>query len=134
MNGNDKASTPALFDARVDDRVRKHTAPGVNARIDRLTNATLKESVDGGRDAMIARLKELDREWDVDRALMANFAIIGTLTHELGRRHHHNWTYLFRAQLGFLFMHALVGWCPPLPVLRRLASAPPKRSPRSAPP
>lgn len=120
MNGNDKASIPALFDARVADRVRRHTARTANARIDRLTNARLKQSVEGGREAMIARLKELDREWDVDRALMANFAVLGSLTHELGRRHHHAWTYLFRAQLGFLFLHAVVGWCPPLPILRRL--------------
>jgi hypothetical protein len=120
MNGNDMASTPTLFDARTDDRVRKHTASSVNARIDRLSHATLAESVNGGRDAMIARLKQLDREWDVDRALMLNFAVIGTLTHELGRRHHRNWTYLLRAQLAFLFMHAVAGWCPPLPVLRRL--------------
>jgi hypothetical protein len=29
-------------------------------------------------------LDELDREWDVDRALMANFAIVGGVTFAVG--------------------------------------------------
>ncbi|MFO7562647.1 MAG: hypothetical protein R6X02_08375 [Enhygromyxa sp.] len=66
----------------------------------------------------MARLKELDREWSIDRALMANFAILGGVSSELGRRFR-TWRWFFRAQQGFLLMHAVVGWCPPLPVFRR---------------
>ncbi len=110
----------ATLDARDSDRVRRHTSPEVNAKIDRLARATIEENAQAGRDAMIVRLQELDREWDVDRALMANFAVLGTITYELGRRQHRNWMLLFRAQMGFLLIHAIAGWCPPLPVLRRL--------------
>jgi hypothetical protein len=108
------------LDPREDDRVRRHTSAPVNLKIDRLTRAVIEDCATGGRDMIVTRLKELDREWDVDRALMANFAVIGGVTLALSERHHENWKYLFRAQLGFLLMHAVVGWCPPLPVFRRL--------------
>jgi hypothetical protein len=110
----------AIFDVRSDDRIRRHTSPDVNAKIDLFTRASIDEVVAGGRDAMVARLKELDREWDVDRALMTNFAVAGSVTHELGRHVHKGFTHFFHAQLGFLFMHAVVGWCPPLALFRRL--------------
>lgn len=102
------------------DRVRDHTAAHVVARLDRLAEAEVRARAEGGRDAIVARLAELDREWNVDRALMANFALLGGLSFELGRRVHRAFTGLFRAQLAFLLLHAVAGWCPPLPVLRRL--------------
>lgn len=30
------------------------------------------------------------------------------------------WLYTFGTQMGFLLVHATVGWCPPVAVLRRL--------------
>ncbi len=36
-----------------------------------------------------------------------------------GRRRK-GWLYLFGAQLGFLMLHATMGWCPPVVVWRRL--------------
>ena len=110
----------AIRDARSDDRIRRHTSPDVNAAIDRSSRASIDDAVSAGRDAIVARLKELDREWDVDRALMTNFAIAGSITHELGHRVHRGFTPFFRAQMGFLLMHAVVGWCPPLVLFRRL--------------
>lgn len=59
------------------DRVRKHTAPEVNERIDQLTHASVEAAARGGREAMQRRIAELDHEWDVDRALMVNFALAG---------------------------------------------------------
>jgi hypothetical protein len=104
----------------IHDRVRNHTAPPVNERIDRLTMATLRELQGKGPEAIAARIAELDREWDIDRALMANFALLGGLTLQLGLRRSKAWLYLFQAQMAFLLMHATMGWCPPTPVFRRL--------------
>jgi hypothetical protein len=109
-----------MFDHRADDRVRRRTPAHVNARIDRQTRASVDDSAALGQDAIVARLQEIDREWDVDRALMLNFAILGSLTYELGRHRHWGWMVFFRIQQAFLGVHALVGWCPPLPVFRRL--------------
>lgn len=123
---------PALATARDlhGDRVREHTAPEVNERIDRLTRASVEECKRGGRDAIVRRLAQLDEEWDVDRALMVNFAVAGGLTFSLGisrfAAHHgfgsrpKGFLYFFGAQLGFLLLHGVAGWCPPAAVFRRL--------------
>ena len=112
------------------DRVREHTPELVNARIDRLTQCSAQATADGGRDAVLRRLAELDHEWDIDRALMVNFAVLGGTAFALGlfRRERtfpfgsqrNGFLYLFGAQLGFLFWHGAVGWCPPVSIFRRL--------------
>ncbi|HET7538211.1 MAG TPA: DUF2892 domain-containing protein [Polyangiaceae bacterium] len=110
--------------------MRAHTAPGVNERIDRMTQAEADAAVAGGADAVSRRLWKLDQEWDVDRALMVNFAIAGGATLSLGLLRYRlspafsarrkGFLYFFGAQLAFLLLHGVVGWCPPASVFRRL--------------
>jgi len=112
------------------DRVRAHTPDKVNRRIDATTEGTVAQTTRGGRDSIVERLAELDREWDVDRALMANFAVVGGAFYMLGlTRPNHRpsfaprrspWLYPLGVQIAFLMLHATVGWCPPVPVFRRL--------------
>ena len=76
--------------------------------------------------ALVARLDKLDREWTVDRAVMLSFGITGALSALLAMRELRRtgrvgpFGVLFATQLGFLINHAVRGWCPPLPILRRL--------------
>src|SRR5690606_16646712 len=65
------------------------------------------------------RLKELDREWDIERALEANAAALAFTGILLGARTDRRWFLLPAAVTAFLFQHAVQGWCPPLPILRR---------------
>lgn len=112
------------------DRVRRHTAPYVNARIDRLAHANVAATVQAGPEAVRQRLSELDHEWDVDRALMVNFAVAGGAFFAAGMLRYANppvfgarpkgLLYFFGAQLGFLFLHGVAGWCPPASLFRRL--------------
>ena len=112
------------------DRVRQHTAPHVNERIDQLTRAAVDHALQGGPDATRRRLTELDHEWDVDRALMVNFAVAGAVTSGLGLARYASspwfaprrkgFLVFFGAQLGFLLLHGIVGWCPPASLFRRL--------------
>lgn len=112
------------------DRVREHTAPPVNARIDALTRATIDATLSGGPQAIERRSLELDAEWDIDRALMVNFAVAGGASFSIGLSRYVNspllgprrkgMLYFFGAQLGFLLLHGLVGWCPPASLFRRL--------------
>ena len=102
-----------------DNRVRRSTAPEINRRID----AQIEESVRYHAlypEKIDRRLLELDREWDIERALEANAAAIsvfGVLMGLMGRRGF----YLLPGLVGgFLLQHAISGWCPPVPVLRRL--------------
>jgi len=99
-------------------RVSEHTRPQVNAQLQRQLEANVAyyarhpEQID-------ARLKELDREWDIERALEANagsLALMGLGLGLLNRR----WRLVSVAVTGFLAHHAIKGWCPPLPILRRM--------------
>src|SRR5690606_7626240 len=107
-----------------------HTAPNVTECIDRQTEANVDAVVARGNDAIVRRLAELDKEWDIDRALMVNFALVGGAAFATGLARYANsppfspkrkgLLYFFGAQLGFLLLHGTVGWCPPASVLRRL--------------
>ncbi|WBK02028.1 hypothetical protein MMG94_05570 [Methylocystis parvus OBBP] len=66
------------------------------------------------------RLSELDREWDVERALEANASTVALAGLALGLLGDRRWLAIPVAVAGFLLQHAVQGWCPPLPVLRRL--------------
>jgi hypothetical protein len=107
------------------DLIRDKSSAAANARIDRETRGAIEEA-SGSTAHLRERLEELDREWDIDRALMLNFAIAGgisaTMTlFEVARRGRPGFFgALLYTQLGFLAYHALKRWCPPMPVFRRL--------------
>ena len=66
------------------------------------------------------RLGELDREWDTERILETNASSLALLGIGLGITLSRKWFILPAVVMGFLLQHALQGWCPPLPVLRRM--------------
>lgn len=100
-------------------RVSQHTAEEVNKKI---ADATQK-SISFFRshpEQIPSRLKQLDREWDIERALETNASTLIVITCLLGFTLS---TLFFVVPLlvgAFLLQHALQGWCPPLPVLRRM--------------
>ena len=120
--------TPAPIDWHppLGDRVRAHTSRKALARIDRETQLSLDRHARGSLLAMLRRLAELDREWDLDRWLMIGFAgAAGTsaalsLWQASRRGRPGPFTVVLAAQLFFLGFHALRGWAPPVAVLRRL--------------
>jgi len=99
-------------------RVPEHTPRQVNEQIRRRTEANvLRFSQDpAGLDH---RLRELDKEWDIERTLQTNFASIVLLGIGLGTTIHRRWLALPAVAAGFMVQHALQGWCPPMPVFRR---------------
>ncbi|MEW6168359.1 MAG: hypothetical protein AB1651_11765 [Pseudomonadota bacterium] len=102
------------------DRVRRHTPPQLNARIDQETELSVREHLAAGPEAVQRRLDELDREWDIERVLetMAPALILKGLA--MSMLHDRRWLVLSGAVAGFLLQHAVQGWCPPIPLLRRL--------------
>lgn len=92
----------------------------VNEHIRDTTKENVARHVESGSEAIERRLAELDYEWDIDRVLEANAAtavLAGVLLGAtLDRR-----CYLLPALVGgFLLQHAIQGWCPPVPLLRRM--------------
>lgn len=67
------------------------------------------------------RLRELDREWDIERVLEANASALSLMGFMLAlARRDRRWLLLPFGVSAFLLQHALQGWCPPVPLLRRL--------------
>ncbi len=101
-------------------RVMRHTARHVNAEICRQIEENVTRTAAGGVAAINRRLAELDREWDIERTLEANAATASLIGLTLGATVDRRW-FLFPAVVaGFLLQHAVQGWCPPVPVFRRL--------------
>jgi hypothetical protein len=102
-----------------EERVPANTDDRINRRIEREMLQRLyyyrehTEEID-------ERLAELAEEWDIERTLETNASalISASVLWSLlaGRR-----SLLLAAGVSaFLLQHALQGWCPPLPILRRL--------------
>lgn len=70
-----------------------------------------------------SRLNQLDKEWDIERAIEMNASALAFIGVALGFFHHPYWLILPAGVTAFLFQHAVQGWCPPVPVLRKLDSA-----------
>jgi hypothetical protein len=101
------------------NRVPDNTSDNVNEEILRQIEERVRYYA--GRPKKIAqRLRELDEEWDIERAIEANAAAIGFSGIVLGATVDRRWLTLPALVTAFLFQHAIQGWCPPVPILRRL--------------
>lgn len=67
-----------------------------------------------------SRLRELDAEWDIERTLEANASTLAFAGIVFGVTVDRRWLALPGIVTAFLFQHAVLGWCPPLPLLRRM--------------
>jgi hypothetical protein len=101
-------------------RVPESTAEHINATIRRETEAKIAEFASADRAAINQRLSDLEHEWDTERTLEANAATLALIGLGLGVTVSRLWFAFPAVIAGFLLQHALQGWCPPLPVLRRL--------------
>lgn len=61
-----------------------------------------------------------ENEWDIERAIEANASTLAFVGVLLGYFVHPYWLALPGLVTAFLFQHAIQGWCPPVPILRRL--------------
>ncbi|MBF0333545.1 MAG: DUF2892 domain-containing protein [Alphaproteobacteria bacterium] len=101
------------------NRVSEHTKPAINESILNATEASVRHHA-RHPETIVGRLRELDQEWDIERALEANAATLALMGVALGATVDRRWLALPAMVTAFLLQHALQGWCPPLPVLRRL--------------
>jgi hypothetical protein len=100
------------------ERVPVHTASSVNRRIREKMEKQVHYYADHP-EKIENRLQELDREWDVERTLEANASSLALLGLGLGLMNR-KFLVIPGMVTGFLLMHAFQGWCPPVPLLRRL--------------
>ena len=100
-------------------RVENNTCDEINRDIERETAKNVARVAAAGPEAIGRRLKELDREWDIERTLEANAATIALVALGLGFFVSRKWFRFPVVITGFLLQHALQGWCPPVPLFRR---------------
>jgi hypothetical protein len=101
------------------DRVRRHSPPAANLAVDQKIRERVRETVD--LNALRSRrIAELETEWDMERTLNTNAATLALTGAVLGTTVSRKWFWLTGTVLSFLFEHAVRGWCPPLPLLRKL--------------
>lgn len=102
------------------DRVRANTAEQINRQIDRGIEARVRDYAQRSADDITRRIHELDHEWDIERLLEANASALAFTGLVLGLTRSRKWLILPSVVLLFLFQHAIQGWCPPVPLFRRL--------------
>jgi hypothetical protein len=105
---------------KVYDRGRGQSSDEMNRLIDRETQGRVRRAAAEGVSGINERLAELDREWDLDRVLQTNASTLSLIGITLAATHSKKWAILPGVVLPFLFQHAVQGYCPPLPILRRI--------------
>ena len=101
------------------ERVAHSTSDAANSAI----QAEIRDSIRWHADhpeEIPSRLRELDAEWDIERTLEANASTLAFTGVVLGATVDRRWLALPAVVTAFLFQHAIQGWCPPLPILRRM--------------
>lgn len=103
------------------DRVRAHTGDEVQAEIDQEAQRRVESLHGASTEVLTGRLDDLRREWDVERALEVNASTLILISSIAAGVRTRSWGFAAPAVVAaFLLQHGLQGWCPPLPVLRRL--------------
>jgi hypothetical protein len=101
-------------------RVPEHTTERVNEQISRHTEANVIRYGAAGPEAIDRRLAELEREWDIERALEANAGTLAAVGAGLALLVDRRFALIPLVVGGFLLQHAVQGWCPPVAILRRM--------------
>ena len=100
-------------------KVFLNTDPLVNAEIKKQTIKNLKVYKNCSEEELTDRIWQLGQEWDTERILEATASaflvvcsLLGVKIRRLG--------FILTGAIGlFMLQHALHGWCPPLPLVRK---------------
>ena len=115
MDTNYETNNANLF-----DRVRNATDQEINTRIDDVTNSNIQFYSNRPVWEIKQRITVLEQEWDIERVLEVNASTLALTGLILGVSVNKKWLALPAVVLTFLLQHGLQGWCPPLPILRRM--------------
>ena len=101
------------------DRVPRHTSDEINRRIRKQTEERVRYYANNPA-RIDRRLRQLDEEWDIERVLETNASALAFTGVALAATRDSRWLALPALVTAFLFQHAVQGWCPPIPIFRRL--------------
>src|SRR5215207_7523287 len=101
------------------DRVQAHTAEAINQRIKEEARSRVLAAANSSKEGLSRRIEDLEREWDIERFLEMNASALALTGVILGLLWNRKFFLIPCLVLPFLFQHAIQGWCPPIPILRR---------------
>lgn len=107
-------------DVNIKDRVKESFPGDVNQNMDikvlnrmhRYRNHTIGE--------INQRLEKIRHEWDMDRTLEVNASSLAFAGIVMGIFSGKKWFFLPFIAAGFLLQYGIQGWCPPVPLFRKL--------------
>lgn len=108
------------LNAAMGDQVRANTGATTQRKIDSKIRQQIIHYASQPKEVITRRIFELEREWDIERVLEANAAGLALSSLVYGLTVNKKCLALTGTILGFLMLHAVQGWCPPVPALRRL--------------
>lgn len=103
-----------------DDRVQTNSPEQLNEKIEIQLLSNIQFYSKQDTQAVSKRIKELEKEWYVDRVLITNASAISIICLFLGLKVDKRWFILSGAVAAFLLQHGIQGWCPPLLLFRKL--------------
>ncbi|OHB55747.1 MAG: hypothetical protein A2Y12_11490 [Planctomycetes bacterium GWF2_42_9] len=104
---------------RTEFRVEEKTDPAINEQFQKDIEARIlyySQRIENIQQ----RLNELDSEWDIERVLETQASALTVVGVLLGITACKKWFLLPAIVGGFFLQHAITGWCPPVPLFRRL--------------
>ncbi|MDF2942129.1 MAG: hypothetical protein K0S01_987 [Herbinix sp.] len=100
-------------------RVFLKTDPLINAEIRNQTIRNLNIFKNCNEAEITERIRALELEWDTERVLEVNASLLMLVSSYLGVKTSRIWFLLTGAVGVFMLQHALQGWCPLLPLIRK---------------
>lgn len=101
-------------------RVADYTSPDVNEMIRSNTLENLLCMEDAEEQELTRRIHKLNAEWDTERFVEAKAAMCVMGCSLFGMAKSKYWSFLTLIAGTFLLQHALLGWCPSAPVIRKM--------------
>lgn len=102
------------------DPVRANTTPDALKAIDTSIEEKILYFSTQPKEVISKRIHQLEREWDIERWIETNASSLALSGLVLGLTKSRKYLVLTGTVLSFLLMHAIQGWCPPVPVLRKM--------------
>lgn len=103
------------------DRVREHSSPADNKVIDRETEGRIRHFAGKSREEITEQIDRLEREWDMERLLETNASILSLVgMSAYAGSGSKKWLILPGVVMSFLAQHSVQGWCPPMPLFRKM--------------
>jgi hypothetical protein len=102
------------------DRVRCSSSDQDNLQIEKSIQDTLNTYRGKSQQEITQRIIKIEKEWSIERWLELNASTLAFIGVILGVFIHLYWLFLPTIVLPFLALHAIQGWCPPLPIMRKL--------------